>query len=527
MKSFVCHIVLLLLLVVMTSQNCRAQYYTSNLAPDPTVFLPLPFSDDNNPHWAYDIYRHYQYKSYRDSAYMTDIKYATYDYRSNNESSLQTYYSNNHVKFFQSAFGLLVDKSTNKDLFLFLDSCRITSNLAVKKIPDSWYRLRPCVRLREANFGAFRPSSSYAHDYASSPSNSFPSPEASFGWLTGVLMSCLNPWNADTILTRAYQHGLFRIIGGNSWSSDIDISRQLGTVTFAQLMSITRFRNRLKTLRQKTGQLLHIDHNPATIDQLLSNDTLTAKLASLIPDPCSENTGGYQSDLSRYLSLYSLRDSLEAGDLLGSSYMDIENPMDAFQPVIQLSISPQFTPYIYELLSQVESCCDLLCEHVKSRVPIRRRPFEVFNTAPFTLEDPADLIQVSSYPSVHASKGLATALTLVMIAPERRDTLLQAGYQYGLNRVICGTNWHSDVEAGRIIGCLAVSLLASGSDFIELLDNARQEYITIKDAIITDNPSIQSDTTPDEQPLFTIDGRRATPHSRGVLIGPGKKIIKP
>lgn len=527
MKSPISHIVLLLLLVVTVIPNARAQYYTLSQAPDPTVFLPPLFNDENNPHWAYDMYRHYQSKSFRDSAYITDIKYVTYDYRSNYESTLQTYYANNHVRFFRSAFGLQVDKSVNNDLFYFLDSCRITSNLAVKKIPDSWYRLRPCVRLREANFGVFRPSSSFAHDYASSPSNSFPSPEASSGWLTGVLMSCLNPWHADTILTRGFQYGWFRMISGSSWSSDIDLSRQIGTVTFAQLMSMSRFRNRLLTLRKKTGQLLNIDYNPATIDQLLSNDSLTTKLASLIPDVCDENSGGFQSDLSRYLSLFSLRDSLEANDLLGSSYMDIENPMDAFQPIINLSISPQHTPYIYELLSQVESCCDVLCEHVKSRVTPRRRPFEVFNAPPFTLENPDDLLQVSSYPSAHASKGLATALTMMMIAPERRDTLLQAGYQYGLNRVICGTNWHSDVEAGRIVGCLAVSLVASGSDFIELLENAHEEYIMIRDAIITDTPLVEPDITPAEQPLFTIDGRRATPHSRGILIGHGKKIIKP
>ncbi len=527
MKSLVSHIILLLVIVLSLPTACYGQFFSSSQAPNPTVFLPATINDENNPHWARDMYCHFLFKSLRDSAYVDDIKHATFDYRSTSEASLQVYYANNHVVFFQPAFGIQVNTSVNKDLFLFLDSCRRSSNLMIQKIPNSWYRLRPCVRLREANFGMLRTSSNYASNYSSSPSNSFPSHFGVSGWLTGMVMSCLNPWHADTILSRAYQHGWFNILSGAAWSSDVDVTRQLGTVVFAELMSLPRFRNRLISLRQHTSQLLNIDRNSSTIDQLLSNDTLTHKLSSLIPAIQGESDGSFQSDMSRYLALSPLRDSLSSNDLLGASYMDFENPMDAFQPIIPLAISPESTPYIYELLRLVESCCDVLCNQVKSRSQSRRRPFVVFNTAPFTLESPDELVDVNSYPSAHASKGLATALALTMIAPERRDTLLQAGYQYGLNRVISGTNWHSDVEAGRVIGCIALSLVASGSDFIDLLDHAQNEYRIIQDVVITDSPSIQVDPSQSEPPLFTIDGRRATPHSRGVLVSKGKKIVKP
>ena len=527
MKSRLSHIILLLVIVLTMPTACYGQFFSSAQAPNPTVFLPAIINDENNPHWARDMYIHFQSKSLRDSAYIDEMKLATYDYRSTNETVLQGYYANNTVRFFQPAFGLQVNASVNRDIFLFLDSCRRSSSYMIKKIPDSWYRLRPCVRLREACFGMIRSSSNYAANYAAAPCYSFPSHFGTAGWLTGMIMSCVNPWHADTILTRAYRLGLYNVISGGAWSSDVDLTRQLGTIAFAQLMTIPRFRSRLATLRQQTSQLLNIDRNSSTIDQLLSNDTLTHKLSALLPAIQGESDGSFQSDLSRYLALSPLRDSLAANDLLGASYMDIENPMDAFQPVVQLAISPEYTPCIYELLSLVESCCDLLCEQVKSQTTFHRRPFDVFNTAPFTLEDPEELRQLNSYPSMHASKGLATALALSMIVPERRDTLLQAGFQYGLNRVICGTNWHSDVEAGRVVGCLAVSLVASGSDFIDLLEDAQNEYRLIQDVIITDTPSIEADPSHADPPLFTIDGRRATPQSRGVLVGHGKKIIKP
>jgi len=54
-----------------------------------------------------------------------------------------------------------------------------------------------------------------------------------------------------------------------------------------------------------------------------------------------------------------------------------------------------------------------------------------------------------SYPSGHATRGLAYALVLAELAPDRREALLAVGRQVGVDRVIGGVHYPSDIEAGQ------------------------------------------------------------------------------
>ena len=520
------HIIILLVTVLAVTGVCHAQFFKAATATDPTLFLPTPYPDESNPYWAQDIYCHYESKKDRDSIYVDAIKLVTYDYRSTSESMPRTYFIN-HLKFFQHSFGLTLNGSTNAALFNFLDSCRMSSNQMLTLIPESWYRTRPCVRLREATFGTFRTAQNYYYNYASSPNNSFPSNETTYGWLTSMIMSCLNPWSADTILASGMRHGWLRHVSGVMWYSDINTSRQLGTVAFAQLMSMPKFRTRLRSMQVTTSALLgHADY-AATINELLTNDTLIAKMASIIPPIGDERHGEYMSDMAWYQALKPLRDSLATGDLLGSGILDVENALDAVHPVLGININPDQTPCLYYLYRSRENCCEQLCDLVSERSPQRRRPYDLFGHPPYTLENLSELEGYSSYPSLKASTGLATSLLISMVVPSRRDTLLQIGYQYGLYRAIAGTSWYSDIDAGRVTGCLALAIIASGSDFIDLLEEARQEYVERHDHIITEVTGVKTDSVNAPNQLFTIDGRPATPHSHGILVGKGHKVFVP
>jgi len=57
-----------------------------------------------------------------------------------------------------------------------------------------------------------------------------------------------------------------------------------------------------------------------------------------------------------------------------------------------------------------------------------------------------------SYPSGHATRGLAFALILAELAPGRREAILEAGRQVGVNRVVGGVHYPSDIEAGQRLG---------------------------------------------------------------------------
>lgn len=54
-----------------------------------------------------------------------------------------------------------------------------------------------------------------------------------------------------------------------------------------------------------------------------------------------------------------------------------------------------------------------------------------------------------SYPSGHATRGLAMAVVLADLVPERREALLAQGRLVGVDRVIGGVHYPSDIEAGQ------------------------------------------------------------------------------
>jgi acid phosphatase (class A) len=54
-----------------------------------------------------------------------------------------------------------------------------------------------------------------------------------------------------------------------------------------------------------------------------------------------------------------------------------------------------------------------------------------------------------SYPSGHATRGLVIAMVLGELNPGRKEALLTQGRRVGVNRVIGGVHYPSDIEAGQ------------------------------------------------------------------------------
>lgn len=67
-----------------------------------------------------------------------------------------------------------------------------------------------------------------------------------------------------------------------------------------------------------------------------------------------------------------------------------------------------------------------------------------------------------SYPSGHATRATVWARLLAEIVPEKRDALRRRAAQIGLNRVVGGVHYPTDVIAGYVLGdAIADRLLAS------------------------------------------------------------------
>ena len=80
-----------------------------------------------------------------------------------------------------------------------------------------------------------------------------------------------------------------------------------------------------------------------------------------------------------------------------------------------------------------------------------------------------------AYPSGHAAFGAMTAILLATLVPERRAQLFERGWDYGDARLVGGVHFPSDLEAGRILGTVLVTLMLQNERFSADLNEARAE----------------------------------------------------
>ncbi len=84
-----------------------------------------------------------------------------------------------------------------------------------------------------------------------------------------------------------------------------------------------------------------------------------------------------------------------------------------------------------------------------------------------------------SYPSGHATRGLAIAIVLAELVPERREALLEQGRQVGVHRVVGGVHYPTDITSGQRLGArLAETWLAEPGNR-DLLEAARSAEWTL------------------------------------------------
>jgi acid phosphatase (class A) len=74
------------------------------------------------------------------------------------------------------------------------------------------------------------------------------------------------------------------------------------------------------------------------------------------------------------------------------------------------------------------------------------------------------LAQVS-YPSGHATFGTVCSILLADMVPEKRRALFARGQDYAHSRLVVGAHFPSDLEAGRIVGTVAVALMKENARF--------------------------------------------------------------
>ena len=224
--------------------NTTTLYFSTKEMPNLIKCLPAP-PDTIGADFAHDIMRYMWGKTQRSDAERAAIaeRDAVWSYDA-------------LLAEFNVPFGLKISKEGTPEIYkLMVNSLSTIDQTRVE--PKAYYmRKRPFVRFQEHLLTV------HEEDELRNE-GSYPSGHSQRGYTTALLLSEVNPANADTIMARGYMYGESRVIVGAHWQSDVDASRLAGAIGLARLHTSPEFLAQLakaqNEFRRLTGQMSPTD----------------------------------------------------------------------------------------------------------------------------------------------------------------------------------------------------------------------------------------------------------------------------
>lgn len=244
-----------------------------------------------------------------------------------------------------------------------------------------------------------------------------------------------------------------------------------------------------------------------------------------LPDPPQFMSSEFYNDYYYYQYGKSLRDT-EIGEV--AKMYESEPLWAVFSSAIGVVISPENTPEIYNLASAAVSDAHKVNTIAKNHFA-RKRPFAQFNEPSLTPETDEEEKTTLSYPSGHTTRGWIFAFSLIAVAPDKTENIMNVAKDYGLSRVICGHHYKSDIDASFMLASALFVNLAVNDTYREQLVKAKREY----EKIMEENASgVKSVEVPKPSKsigkVFDLSGRSydSMPSHGGIFIIDNQKVMK-
>ena len=197
-----------------------------------------------------------------------------------------------------------------------------------------------------------------------------------------------------------------------------------------------------------------------------------------LPAPPAEGSPEFECDKQIYARAKALRAGARGQRAIAEATIDIDTMAAMFSGAFGRRLSEQDTPKTMHLLKRSVLTLRLCATHPKAAY-MRKRPYVYYNEGTLIPADEEEERNTGSYPSGHTTRGWGMALLLAQLNPERQDTILAAGYEWGQSRVIAGYHWQSDIDAARMMTSACYARLQACPEFIADLESARIELETL------------------------------------------------
>ena len=214
-------------------------YFNAKEMPDLIKCLPAP-PDTIGTDFVNDIMRYMWGKTERNNQVRADI--AIHDAPWNYDSLFAQ---------FRVPFGLEITKDSTPEIYRLITNSLATIDQARVKPKAFYQRKRPYERFNEHMLTEYEEEDLRGN-------GSYPSGHSLRGYALALLLSEVNPANADTIMARGYMYGESRVIVGAHWQSDVDASRLGSAIELSRLHTSPAFLEQLGKAQDEFKRLTGI-----------------------------------------------------------------------------------------------------------------------------------------------------------------------------------------------------------------------------------------------------------------------------
>ena len=192
--------------------------------------------------------------------------------------------------------------------------------------------------------------------------------------------------------------------------------------------------------------------------------------AFLGPFPATESDEG-KADLAIVLWYQRTRTAMD----IRRAQSEVKFGLSAYSDAIGKALDATQYPLTAALIEKVGRDIKVVTDGLKNHFA-RPRPY----MADARVQPAIDRETSPSYPSGHATRGLAYAMVLAELAPDQREALLARGRLVGIDRVIGGVHYPSDIESGQRLALKFAVMWLSDPQNRRLVDSARAAEWSVK-----------------------------------------------
>ena len=215
-----------------------------------------------------------------------------------------------------------------------------------------------------------------------------------------------------------------------------------------------------------------------------SNHYLTKEEAPLdttfIGPPPAFGSLLFEQDFHMYQYGKTLRKTERGQQAIKDANTSTGNILEVFSEAFGMELSKEKTPEIYALINRMKEDAGSYATRCTKNTYMRTRPYALYDEPTSVPEAEEGLRNNGSYVSGHSATGIAVAMVLATINPERQNELYKRGLDFGDSRWIVGFHHYSDVKAGQMVGALVLPALLNNDEFMKQLDKAKAEFKLLK-----------------------------------------------